>query len=86
MKLEISLFGAFREFEPGAKVTLDVSDTAAVSDVRQALLAHARTHWPGFREGLLQRSAFASATSVLREDEAVPVGTTLTVLPPVGGG
>ncbi len=86
MKLEIGLFGAFRDFEPGAKLMLEVPEAAVVRDVRQALLVHARAHWPGFREGLLQRSAFASASRVLREDEPVAADTPLMVLPPVGGG
>ena len=86
MKIEIGLFGAFRQYEPDARITLEVPDAAHVRDVRAALMEHGRAHWPGFREGLLQRSAFASERAVLREDDPVPVDARLTVLPPVGGG
>lgn len=86
MKLEIALFGALREFEPTAKVSLDVHEHATVADVRAALGAHAQAHWPGCRPGLLQRSAFASPNRILRESDAIEAGVMLTVLPPVGGG
>lgn len=86
MRIEIGLFGAFREHEPEARLELEVPDGARVADVRAALLAHGRAHWPGFREGLLQRSAFASERAVLRENDPVPQSGRLTVLPPVGGG
>jgi molybdopterin synthase sulfur carrier subunit len=86
MKLDIALFGAFREFEAQARVQVEVPDDATVAEVRAALLAHGQAHWPGFRAGLLQRSAFASPSRVLRESDAIEAGVMLTVLPPVGGG
>lgn len=86
MKIEIGLFGALREYEPGARLELDVPAAGTIADVRAALMQHGRAHWPGFREGLLQRSAFASERAVLREADPVPEDRRLTVLPPVGGG
>ncbi len=86
MRIEIGLFGAFRAHEPDARVELEVPDGACIADVRAALLAYGREHWSGFREGLLQRSAFASERAVLRETDPVPEDARLTVLPPVGGG
>lgn len=86
MKIEVSLFGAFRDYEPGALVTLDVPAGARVADLRGMLAAHGRAHWPGFKEGLLMRSAFASQSSVLGEQECLPENGPVVVLPPVGGG
>lgn len=86
MKVEVSLFGAFRDYEPSAQVTLELPDGAQVSDLRAALHEHAQAHWPAFRPGLLQYSAFASETSVLREHEPLPADGRMAVLPPVSGG
>lgn len=86
MRVEVSLFGAFRDYEPGALVVLDIPPGARVADLRSALAEHGRAHWSGFKEGLLQRSAFASEACVLRDHEALPEGERIVVLPPVGGG
>ena len=61
MKIELSLFGAFRDYAPSAQVALELDDGARVADLRAALDAHGRAHWPGFNPALLQRSAFATA-------------------------
>ena len=86
MKVEVSLFGAFRSHDPGARVVLDVPEGARVADLREALDRHARAHWPAYRPELLKASAFASETTVLRDAEAVPEGVAMAVLPPVSGG
>ena len=86
MKVEISLFGAFREHEPAARLQLEVADAARIANVRDALRDHGEAHWPGFKPGLLAKSAFASETAVLRDDEPVPADGRLAVLPPVSGG
>lgn len=86
MKIEVRLFGAFRDHEPGALVHLDVADDARVGDVRAALERHGHAHWPGFQPALLERSALASDSSVLRDHEPVPADGRMAVLPPVSGG
>lgn len=86
MKVEVSLFGAFRSHDPGARVVLEVPEGARVSDLREALDHHARAHWPAYRPELLKASAFASETTVLRDAEPVPAGAMMAVLPPVSGG
>lgn len=86
MKVEVSLFGAFRECEPSALLVLDLPGAAKVSDLRLALQAHAQAHWPNCRPGLLQYSAFASEARVLREHEPLPEDGRMAVLPPVSGG
>jgi molybdopterin synthase sulfur carrier subunit len=86
VKVELSLFGAFRSHDPGARLVLDVPEGARVADLREALDRHARAHWPAYRPELLKASAFASETAVLRDAEAVPAGVAMAVLPPVSGG
>lgn len=86
MNVEISLFGALREHEPSGSVTLELTDGSRVSDLRSTLSAYGISHWAGFNDGLLQRSAFASDTTILRDHEYVPAGARMAVLPPVGGG
>lgn len=86
MKVAIKLFGAFRDHEPSGQVTLEIADGARVADLRQALAAFAAAHWPRFRPGLLEYSAFASETAVLRETEPVPADGHVAILPPVSGG
>ena len=86
MKVEVSLFGAFRDCQPGALLALELQPGARVSDLRQAMQAHAQAHWPNCRPGLLRYSAFASAARVLREDEPLPADGRMAVLPPVSGG
>jgi molybdopterin synthase sulfur carrier subunit len=86
MKVTVRLFGAFRDYEPGAAVMLDMADGASVADLREALASYGVTHWPGFRPGLLRVSAFASETTMLREHEKLPDDGRVVVLPPVSGG
>jgi len=86
MKIELSLFGAFRDYAPDAQVALELDDGARVADLRAALGSYGTQHWPGFNPALLARSAFASETTVLRDDEALPADGRMAVLPPVSGG
>jgi sulfur-carrier protein len=86
MTLTLNLFGAFREFERSGRIELELPDTATVADLRQAFDAHARAHWSGYQPALLKVSAFASESTVLRDNETLPAGGELAVLPPVSGG
>lgn len=86
MKVQVSLFGAFRAFNPGALVELELPEGARVADLRAALEAHGNAHWQQFNPALLRRSAFASETTVLREADMLPVDGRMAVLPPVSGG
>src|SRR5690606_26370194 len=42
VKVDVSLFGAFRELDPGARVELEVPEAARVADLRAALDAQDR--------------------------------------------
>lgn len=86
MKVELSLFGAFREFDPKALVVLELPAGARVAELRAALRSYGEAHWPEFRAGLLARSAFASESTVLRDNDVLPDNGRMAILPPVSGG
>lgn len=86
MKVQLSLFGAFREFEPAGRIELDIAEGADIAQLRAGFDAFARERWPGFRPGLLASSAFASENAVLRDHEPMPADGRVAVLPPVSGG
>lgn len=86
MQVRLSLFGAFRDYEPDAVVALDLPGGAHVSDLRAALERYGVAHWPAFSTALLQRSAFASEATILRDNDPLPDDGRMAVLPPVSGG
>lgn len=86
MKITISLYGAFREYDPRGSVELELAEAAKVGDLRAAFAAHGQAHWPAFKPGLLAASVFASESTLLRENEALPANGRVAVLPPVSGG
>jgi molybdopterin synthase sulfur carrier subunit len=86
MKVEVHLYGAFRDYEPNARIIVEVDNDACVGDLRSAVLAYADAHWLGFKPGLLAYSAFASEASILRDGESLPSSGAMAVLPPVSGG
>lgn len=86
MIVQVSLFGAFRQFDAAAAVKLVVPAAATVADLRRALADHAAQNWPEFKPGLLARSVFASESEVMRDGDALPADGRMAVLPPVSGG
>ncbi len=86
MDVQVKLFGAFRDCQPEPQVVLALAEGALVSDLRAALEAHGRAHWPNFNPALLARSAFASDSAVLRDAQPVPADVGMAILPPVSGG
>lgn len=86
MKVEVKLFGAFRDHQPEPLVELELGEGATITDLRHALESYGSAHWPKFCPKLLKYSAFASEKAVLRETDAIPVDGKMAVLPPVSGG
>ncbi|MFN3843468.1 MAG: MoaD/ThiS family protein [Rehaibacterium terrae] len=87
MKLDLRLFGAFRDLDPVGVVQLDVAEDATVATVREAFAAFGvRTWGERFQPGLLAVSAFASEREVLHDRTPVAGLGELAVLPPVSGG
>jgi sulfur-carrier protein len=86
MKIELSLFGCFGDFEPGARLELEVPGEPCIGDVRAAVDAHGRAHWAGFKPNVLAVSAIGTEDSLLRDPAKVPAHGRLALLPPVNGG
>ncbi|RMH93787.1 thiamine biosynthesis protein ThiS [Lysobacter pythonis] len=84
--IELQLFGVFRSWEPTARLRLPLAAGARIGEVRAALAEYAAAHWPPLAHDVLAQSAFADASRVLRDDDAVPHDGALAVLPPVNGG
>lgn len=82
----ISLHGALRDADPRGYVELEVPAGCNIARLRELLLAHLREHAPSTREGIVQRSAFATAETILHDHQPVPADGELAVLPPVSGG
>lgn len=85
MQVQVQLFGALREAEPDARLSLDVQGTR-VADLRDAVRTHAAAAWPAPLHALVDRSAFASERSVLRDADPLPADGVMALLPPVSGG
>ena len=86
MRVELQLFGAFRQYQTQPMVALELPEGACIADLRDAVDAYGKTHWQAFQPALLARSACASDTRVLRDGEALPADGKMAVLPPVSGG
>ena len=86
MRVQLSLFGAFRAMQAKPALELDVKDGADVAALREALAVHATKAWPNFNPTLLAASVFATESMVLREREALPDDGRVAILPPVSGG
>lgn len=86
MKIELELFGAFRDHDRTFRIELELAADARVSDLREAVQDYGEQHWPDFRPGLLSRSVFASDLEILRDGELVPATGRMVLLPPVSGG
>ena len=85
-EIELQLFGVYREYDARGVIRLSVPKPAHIADLRAALAAYAKAHWPAFRPGLLAVSAFASEHSLLRDADLLPAASVMAVLPPVSGG
>lgn len=86
MKVDVSPFGAFRNYKLASHVTRQLAEGARVSDLHDALSAHGQVHWPGFRKGLWRRPAFAREKRIFRDAEALPDDGRMVPLPPMDGG
>lgn len=86
MKLTVQLFGRFRDFAAAPELVLELPGVASVADFRSAFGAWARAHWPDDATALLQASAIATDSTLLRADSPLPADGRLALLPPVSGG
>lgn len=86
MKIRIQLFGALREANADGYIDLEVADASTIANVREQLAQHLAEHAPQVSASMVQRSAFASDSEILRDHDVLPADGQLAVLPPVSGG
>lgn len=87
MQVHIALFGAFRDLQGSAELTLALDAPASVADLKAAFAAFASARWPDrFQPALLQVAAVADAEQVLSSSAAVQADAHYALLPPVSGG
>lgn len=86
MKQTISLHGALREADPSGTIELDIPAACTIAELRDALLAHVREHALPVSEGVIRRSAFATADTIMHDHQRIPDNGELAILPPVSGG
>jgi len=86
MKLTVQLFGRFRDFNAAPELSVDLPGVASVADFRHAFGVWAQAHWPPEAPALLQASAIATDSTLLRADSPLPADGRLALLPPVSGG
>ena len=85
MRIELKFFGAYRAFVNPPVLALDVDEPVTPLTVRAALTDYASVHWPTLPPGLIQSSALATSSDILREGDVIE-STDIAVLPPVSGG
>jgi MoaE-MoaD fusion protein len=81
LHIEVRVFGGLADHVGGSRTTVDVPDPATVGGMREALLA---AH-PSLA-ALLPRTKVAVNLAVADDDQRIPAGSEVALLPPVAGG
>jgi molybdopterin synthase catalytic subunit/molybdopterin synthase sulfur carrier subunit len=81
MRVTVKMFAAAREAVQSPAVTLSVSDTATVADLRLALVAE----YPQLT-ALVERAMFAINANYAQNKDLVPTNAEIACIPPVSGG
>jgi molybdopterin converting factor small subunit len=85
IKVEISLFGAFRKYNSGV-VQFEFNEGKTCEQVKWALGDYLQSRYPDFDKELVQTSVLADDKSVLASSTLIERNCSLAVLPPVCGG
>ena len=88
-RIQIRLFGAFRNFSENHEIELEVPLNCSLGDLKACLMK--RLSDDSRRDSdalplLMDRSVFASEADVLRPTDVLQDGMRLAILPPVCGG
>ena len=81
MTIQILLFATLKDAAPGGQLEIEVPDGARVSDVWEAAIARAPQ-----LEKWRQHARVAVNQSYADDDEIVPAGAEIALIPPVSGG
>lgn len=85
IKVEISLYGAFRKYNSGS-VNLEFSESKTCEQVKYALGEYLHAQYPDFDKDLIQTSVLADEKAVMANATLINKSCNLAVLPPVCGG
>lgn len=87
MVREIKLFGALKKFGEKGAICVDAPRGIKVSSLREMLKVKISERYAAsFRGELIDRSAIAIESTLLRDEDLVPDDGVVVVLPPVCGG
>jgi molybdopterin synthase sulfur carrier subunit len=87
INVEISLFGAFRAFDNGTPIILQLPVGTSLQETKQALGTELIRRFPDFKQDkLLEQSPLANEREILRADYILSKNEDLVILPPVSGG
>lgn len=87
IKVEISLYGAFKQISTNDTLTLDMPHGVTLREVKTALGEEIAKRYPGFsQQKLLDSSPFADETTILRKQDVLLRDTKLAIIPPISGG
>lgn len=81
MHIEVRVFGGLAEHVGGSRTTVEVTEPATVGGLRESLVA---AH-PSLAS-LLPRTKVAVNLAVADDDQRIPAGAEIALLPPVAGG
>ncbi len=87
INVEVSLYGAFRQMTADDTLILNMPTGVSLGEVRVALREEIARRYPGFSQlKLLDSSALADETTILRNQEVLSRDTKLAIIPPISGG
>lgn len=85
--VEIELYGAFRNFDDGKALMLELPFGADLAAIKAAFVEALRFRDPDFdSEALVEVSAFADDCTILGANYSLAGDAKLAILPPVNGG
>jgi molybdopterin converting factor small subunit len=85
IKIEISLYGAFRKYNSG-NVKFEFSEIKTCEQVKLTLGHYLQNLYPEFDTALIQTSVLADENKVLDSNALISHNCNLAILPPVCGG
>jgi molybdopterin converting factor small subunit len=87
INIDVSLFGAFREFDKGHPLHVTLPSGSNISALKQAIRIELEKRNPALSlKTPLEEAALASDSMILPDDYCLTQNLTLAILPPVCGG
>ena len=84
--VEIKAFGAFRGYFPSGAFAVSLEAPFTVADLKRAIQSSLAGRFRDFDEALVQDSALATDSRILRDQDVLNGDEDIAILPPVCGG